>query len=80
MSTGLTFGTISSLYGLDAAHHRPHPVLPAGGRCGAFRDRSDRHRPTLVLSPGTPRHPHHLLPPDPSEILIHEPGEATKRS
>src|SRR5438094_29349 len=32
MSTGLTFGTISSLYGLKRGDHRPDPVLAAGHR------------------------------------------------
>ena len=50
MSTGLTFGTISALYGLHRGHHRPHPVLAAGDRRRAVRDRPDRDRATLVQS------------------------------
>ena len=33
----------------DRAHHRPHPVLAAGHRRCALRDRPDRDRATLVL-------------------------------
>jgi hypothetical protein len=50
MSTGLTFGTITSLYGLSATHHRSHAVLAPdrGGR--TLCDRSDRDRATLLFT------------------------------
>ena len=50
MSTGLTFGTISSLYGLQRRHHRPDPVLAAGHGGRALGDRPDRDRAALVLA------------------------------
>ena len=53
MSTGLTFGTITSLYGLNAGHHRPDAVLAAarGGR--PLGDRADGDRPAVLLSPSS---------------------------
>ena len=50
MSTGLTFGTITSLYGLSATHHRPHAVLAADRGRRALRDRSDGNRAALLLT------------------------------
>ena len=48
MSTGLTFGTISSLYGLQRRDHRRDPVLAAGHRRRDLGDRPDRDRRALV--------------------------------
>ena len=50
MSTGLTFGTISSLYGLQGRDHRPDAVLAPGRRRRALGDRADRDRAALPLS------------------------------
>jgi len=51
MSTGLTFGTISALYGLSAHIIDSNHVLAARHRRRALRDRFDRDRAALVLSP-----------------------------
>jgi len=73
MSTGLTFGTISSLYGLNAhiIDRTQFSLLVTVVVLSAIV-------PTAIaqqwFSPPTPpEQPHHRLPPDPSEILIHEP-------
>ena len=50
MSTGLTFGTITSLYGLNARHHRPHAVLAPDQRRRSLGDRADGDRATLLPS------------------------------
>ena len=50
MSTGLTFGTISSLYGLNAGIIDQHAVLAAGHGRRAVGDRPDRDRAALVLT------------------------------
>lgn len=50
MSTGLTIGTISSLYGLQCPHHQPHPVLALDHRRRAVGDRPDGDRATVVQS------------------------------
>jgi len=74
MSTGLTFGTISSLYGLSAhiINRTQFSLLVTVVVLSAIV-------PTAIAQqwfspPTTPEHPHHRLPPDPSEILIHETG------
>jgi Kef-type K+ transport system membrane component KefB len=73
MSTGLTFGTISSLYGLNAhiIDRTQFSLLVTVVVLSAIVPTAIAQR---WLSPPTPaEYPHHLLPPDPSEILIHEP-------
>ena len=50
MSTGLTFGTISSLYGLHGRDHRRDAVLAPGHGRGALGDRADRDRAAVVPS------------------------------
>jgi Kef-type K+ transport system membrane component KefB len=74
MSTGLTFGTISSLYGLNAhiIDRTQFSLLVTVVVLSAIVPTAIAQR---WFSPPIPaRQPHHLLPPDPSEILIHEPG------
>jgi Kef-type K+ transport system membrane component KefB len=73
MSTGLTFGTISSLYGLNAhiIDRTQFSLLVTVVVLSAIVPTAIAQR---WFSPPTPaEYPHHLLPPDPSEILIHEP-------
>ena len=48
MSTGLTFGTITSLYGLPERNHRPHAVLAADHRGRLVGDRPHRDRAALL--------------------------------
>jgi Kef-type K+ transport system membrane component KefB len=74
MSTGLTFGTISALYGLSAhiIDRTQFSLLITVVVLSAIA-------PTVIaqrwFSPPVPgEHPHHLLPPEPSEILV---GEST---
>jgi Kef-type K+ transport system membrane component KefB len=72
MSTGLTFGTISSLYGLNA-----HIITRTQFSLLVTVVVLSAIVPTAVAqrwySPSEPvGHPHHVLPPDPSEILIGE--------
>jgi Kef-type K+ transport system membrane component KefB len=71
MSTGLTFGTISSLYGLNAhiIDRTQFSLLVTVVVLSAIVPTAIAQR---WLSPPEPGHPHHLLPPDPSEILIEE--------
>jgi Kef-type K+ transport system membrane component KefB len=74
MSTGLTFGTISALYGLNA-----HIIDRAQFSLLVTVVVLSAIVPTAIaqrwFSPPTPaEQPRHLLPPDPSEILIREPG------
>jgi Kef-type K+ transport system membrane component KefB len=74
MSTGLTFGTISSLYGLNAhiIDRTQFSLLVTVVVLSAIMPTAIAQR---WFSPSTPpEHEHHLLPPDPTEILIHEPG------
>lgn len=52
MSTGLTFGTISSVFGLSS-HHHAGAVFPAGGRRRRQRRRADADRQRL-LPPAPP--------------------------
>ena len=73
MSTGLTFGTISSLYGLNAhiIDRTQFSLLVTVVVLSAIVPTAIAQR---WFSPPTPaEYPHHVLPPDPSEILIHEP-------
>jgi Kef-type K+ transport system membrane component KefB len=70
MSTGLTFGTISALYGLNA-----HIITRAQFSLLVTVVVLSAIVPTAIaqgwFSPPQPNgHPHHLLPPDPSEILV----------
>jgi hypothetical protein len=74
MSTGLTFGTISALYGLTAhiINRTQFSLLVTVVVLSAIV-------PTAIAQRWfSPRelneHAHHLLPPEPSEILI---GEST---
>ena len=56
MSTGLTFGTITSLYGLQAGIIDRDAVLAAGDGGRALGDRPHRNRPALLQShPGAGR-------------------------
>ena len=74
MSTGLTFGTISSLYGLNARiiNRTQFSLLVTVVVLSAIIPTAIAQR---WFSPPEPaEHPHHLLPPEPSEILI---GEST---
>ena len=48
MSTGLTFGTISALYGLERGDHRHDAVLAARRRRRPLGDRADRDRTAVV--------------------------------
>ena len=73
MSTGLTFGTISALYGLNAhiIDRTQFSLLVTVVVLSAIVPTAIAQR--WFSPPTSPEHPHHLLPPDPSEILIHEP-------
>jgi Kef-type K+ transport system membrane component KefB len=74
MSTGLTFGTISALYGLTAhiINRTQFSLLLTVVVFSAIVPTAIAQR---WFSPPVPaEHPHHLLPPDPSEILIEEAG------
>jgi Kef-type K+ transport system membrane component KefB len=73
MSTGLTFGTISSLYGLNAhiIDRTQFSLLVTVVVLSAIVPTAIAQR---WFSPPTPdQHAPHLLPPDPSEILIGQP-------
>jgi len=74
MSTGLTFGTISALYGLTAhiIDRTQFSLLVTVVVVSAIVPTAIAQR--WFSPPAIPEHPHHVLPPDPSEILIHEPG------
>ena len=76
MSTGLTFGTISALYGLSAhiIDRTQFSLLVTVVVLSAIVPTAIAQR---WFSPpvGAPaEHPHHLLPPEPSEMLIGEPS------
>ena len=73
MSTGLTFGTISALYGLNAhiIDRTQFSLLVTVVVLSAIVPTAIAQR--WFSPPTSAEHPHHLLPPDPSEILIHEP-------
>ena len=51
MSTGLTFGTITSLYGLSR-NHRPDTVLAPDRSRRYLGDRADGHRSAVLLADG----------------------------
>jgi Kef-type K+ transport system membrane component KefB len=72
MSTGLTFGTISALYGLNA-----HIITRTQFSLLVTVVVLSAIIPTAIaqswFSPPEPGHPHHVLPPDPTEILVGEP-------
>jgi Kef-type K+ transport system membrane component KefB len=72
MSTGLTFGTISSLYGLNAhiIDRTQFSLLVTVVVLSAIVPTAIAQRRFSPPAPGP--HRHHLLPPDPSEILIEE--------
>jgi Kef-type K+ transport system membrane component KefB len=77
MSTGLTFGTISALYGLNAhiINRTQFSLLVTVVVLSAIVPTAIAQR---WFSPPTHEpgeHPHHLLPPEPSELLI---GEQTQ--
>jgi Kef-type K+ transport system membrane component KefB len=72
MSTGLTFGTISALYGLNA-----HLITRTQFSLLVTVVVLSAIVPTAIaqrwFSPPQPAgHPHHVLPPDPAEILVGE--------
>jgi Kef-type K+ transport system membrane component KefB len=72
MSTGLTFGTISALYGLTAhiINRTQFSLLVTVVVLSAIVPTAIAQR---WFSPPEPvEHPHHLLPPEPSEIPIGE--------
>ena len=72
MSTGLTFGTISALYGLSAhiIDRTQFSLLVTVVVLSAIVPTAIAQR---WFSPPAPApHPRHMLPPDPSEILIGE--------
>jgi Kef-type K+ transport system membrane component KefB len=77
MSTGLTFGTISALYGLGAhiIDRTQFSLLVTVVVLSAIVPTAIAQRwfSPPVHEPG--EHPHHLLPPEPSEILIGEPSQ-----
>jgi Kef-type K+ transport system membrane component KefB len=74
MSTGLTFGTISALYGLSAQiiDRTQFSLLVTVVVLSAIVPTAIAQRwfSPPVEEPG--EHPHHLLPPEPSEMLIGE--------
>ncbi len=74
MSTGLTFGTISALYGLTAhiIDRTQFSLLVTVVVLSAIVPTAIAQR--WFSPPEAGRHPHHSLPPEPSEILI---GEST---
>jgi Kef-type K+ transport system membrane component KefB len=74
MSTGLTFGTISALYGLNARviDRTQFSLLVTVVVLSAIVPTAIAQR--WLAPPTPPGQPHHLLPPDPSEILIGEPS------
>ncbi len=74
MSTGLTFGTISALYGLTAhiIDRTQFSLLVTVVVLSAIVPTAIAQRWFSPAQPGT--HPHHTLPPEPSEILVGEAG------
>jgi len=74
MSTGLTFGTISALYGLNAhiIGRTQFSLLVTVVVLSAIIPTAIAQR--WFSPPGPGEHPHRALPPEPSEILI---GEST---
>ena len=76
MSTGLTFGTISALYGLTAhiINRTQFSLLVTVVVLSAIVPTAIAQRWFSPHLPG--EHRHHAMPPDPSEILIGEIGGA----
>ena len=74
MSTGLTFGTISALYGLTAhiIDRTQFSLLVTVVVLSAIVPTAIAQRWFSPAQPGA--HPHHTLPPEPSEILVGEAG------
>jgi Kef-type K+ transport system membrane component KefB len=74
MSTGLTFGTISALYGLTAhiIDRTQFSLLVTVVVLSSIVPTAIAQRRFSPSLPG--EHPHHTLPPEPSEILIGEPS------
>jgi Kef-type K+ transport system membrane component KefB len=74
MSTGLTFGTISALYGLTAhiIDRAQFSLLVTVVVLSAIIPTAIAQRWFSPKATGEQRH--HLMPPDPSEILIGESG------
>jgi Kef-type K+ transport system membrane component KefB len=74
MSTGLTFGTISALYGLNAhiIDRTQFSLLVTVVVLSAIVPTAIAQR--WFSPPGPDEHVHHALPPEPSEILIGDPG------
>jgi len=72
MSTGLTFGTISALYGLNARiiDRTQFSLLVTVVVLSAIVPTAIAQRWFSPPEPG--QRPHHLVPPEPSEILIGE--------
>jgi Kef-type K+ transport system membrane component KefB len=72
MSTGLTFGTISALYGLTAhiIDRTQLSLLVTVVVASAIVPTAIAQR--WFSPPVPPEQPHHLVPPEPSEILIGE--------
>jgi Kef-type K+ transport system membrane component KefB len=72
MSTGLTFGTISALYGLTAhiIDRTQFSLLVTVVVLSAIVPTAIAQR--WFSPPVPPEQPHHLVPPEPSEILIGE--------
>jgi Kef-type K+ transport system membrane component KefB len=76
MSTGLTFGTISALYGLSAhiIDRTQFSLLVTVVVLSAIVPTAIAQRWYSPPAEATGEHPHHLLPPEPSEMLIGEPS------
>jgi hypothetical protein len=74
MSTGLTFGTISALYGLNAhiINRTQFSLLVTVVVLSAIVPTAIAQR--WFPPPGPAERPHYLVPPEPSDILI---GEAS---
>jgi Kef-type K+ transport system membrane component KefB len=74
MSTGLTFGTISALYGLGAhiIDRTQFSLLVTVVVLSAIVPTAIAQRWFSPPVEGQGEHPHHVLPPEPSEMLIGE--------
>jgi len=72
MSTGLTFGTISALYGLNAhiINRTQFSLIVTVVVLSAIVPTAIAQRWFSPPAHEPGEHPHHLLPPEPSEILI----------
>ncbi|HYM46356.1 MAG TPA: cation:proton antiporter [Solirubrobacteraceae bacterium] len=76
MSTGLTFGTISALYGLNAhiIDRTQFSLLVTVVVLSAIVPTAIAQRWFSPPAHEPGEHPHHLMPPEPSEILTGEPA------